>query len=327
MPTSTKIKGYKVTNPDYTCRNFKFEVGKKYKHEGEIGLCSAGFHFCLNAADCFNYYSFTPDNKVFEVEASGKIDHGDDKSVSSSIKLVRELSWQEVLEVANTGKGNTGRYNSGDSNSGYSNSGNWNSGNWNSGNWNSGDSNSGYRNSGDSNSGYWNSGNWNSGNWNSGDRNSGDRNSGDSNSGNWNSGNWNSGNWNSGNWNSGDRNSGDSNSGYRNSGAFCLDDNPVLYLFDKPTDIKVRDWENHEAVRIMSNLLENTMWIYSENMTDEEKERHPSHATTGGYLKTKTLKQAWADMWPNLSDKKKAVFTSLPNFDADKFFKITGIKV
>jgi hypothetical protein len=69
------------------------------------------------------------------------------------------------------------------------------------------------------------------------------------------------------------------------------------------------------------------MWIYSENMTDEEKERHPSHATTGGYLKTKTLKQAWADMWPNLSDKKKAVFTSLPNFDADKFFKITGIKV
>jgi hypothetical protein len=292
MPTSTKIKGYKVTNPDYTCRNFKFEVGKKYKHEGEIGLCSAGFHFCLNAADCFNYYSFTPDNKVFEVEASGKIDHGDDKSVSSSIKLVRELSWQEVLEVANTGKGNTGRYNSGDRNSGDSNSGYRNSGNWNSGNWNSGDSNSGYRNSGDSNSGYWNSGNWNSGNWNSGDRNSGD-----------------------------------SNSGYRNSGAFCLDDNPVLYLFDKPTDIKVRDWENHEAVRIMSNLLENTMWIYSENMTDEEKERHPSHATTGGYLKTKTLKQAWADMWPNLSDKKKAVFTSLPNFDADKFFKITGIKV
>ena len=51
-----KIKGYKVMNPDMTCRGFKFEVGKTYKHEGRIELCNAGFHFCLKASDCFNYY-------------------------------------------------------------------------------------------------------------------------------------------------------------------------------------------------------------------------------------------------------------------------------
>ena len=260
----------------------------------------------------------------------------------------------------NSGNWNSGDRNSGDSNSGDSNSGNRNSGNWNSGNRNSGDSNSGnrnsgnrnsgdsnsgYRNSGDRNSGDWNSGyrnsgDRNSGNWNSGDRNSGDSNSGYRNSGNWNSGNWNSGNWNSGdrnsgnrnsgyrnsgNWNSGDRNSGDSNSGYRNSGAFCTNPNPVIYLFDKPTDILVKDWEQSKAYDLMCRL-ENTFWIESSMMTEIEKQDYPSHKTTGGYLKTITLKEAWGNLWGNLDDASKNVFLSLPNFDANKFEEITGIK-
>ena len=257
--------------------------------------------------------------------------------------------------LANSGNWNSGDWNSGDSNSGYwnsgnrnsgyrnsgdRNSGNWNSGNWNSGDRNSGDSNSGYRNSGNSNSGDWNSGdrnsgdsnsgNWNSGNWNSGDSNSGDWNSGDRNSGYWNSGNRNSGyrnsgDRNSGNWNSGNWNSGDSNSGYRNSGAFCTNPNPVIYLFDKPTDILVKDWEQSKAYDLMCRL-ENTFWIESSMMTEIEKQDYPSHKTTGGYLKTITLKEAWGNLWGNLDDALKNVFLSLPNFDANKFEEITGIK-
>lgn len=157
--------------------------------------------------------------------------------------------------------------------------------------------------------------------------NGGANNTGHSNSGYSNSGYSNSGNWNSGNWNSGDRNSGDSNSGYRNSGAFCLDPNPKLVLFDKLTDINVKDWENSEAVQTMNDLLELTMWVYSENMTKEEKEKYPKHETTGGYLKVKTLHEAWADMWFKLTDSKKKVFTDLPNFSAESFKSITGIDV
>ncbi len=56
----TAVKGYKVFNADMTCRDFQFEVGKEYKHKGEIKICSAGFHFCLKANDCFNYYDFNP---------------------------------------------------------------------------------------------------------------------------------------------------------------------------------------------------------------------------------------------------------------------------
>jgi hypothetical protein len=345
------MKGYKVFTPEFKAKegNFQYAENQTFEVSLPIKICNFGLHFCLKAQHCFNYYDFDPANIVCEVEALGEtMTHDEDSKVCTNIlKVGRRLTWAEVLIVANDGANNTGHSNSGNWNSGNSNSGNRNSGYRNSGyrnsgNWNSGDSNSGNRNSGDSNSGNWNSGdsnsgNWNSGNRNSGDRNSGDRNSGDSNSGNWNSGdrnsgdsnsgNWNSGNSNSGNWNSGNRNSGDSNSGYRNSGAFCTDINPKLICFDKQTDILIKDWEQSEAVSIMSELLENTIWVYSSQMTDNEKKANPKHETTDGFLKTKTTHEAWTDMWGNLSDKKKKVFYDLPNFDAKKFESITGIKV
>jgi hypothetical protein len=156
------MKAYKVFNPDFTCRGFQFEVGKTYTHKGEISMCKQGFHACKKVADCFNCYSFDPKNKVAEVDLLGKVLGDDDKQVTDKIKIIRELTWQEVLVLANVGLNNTGHSNSGNRNSGHGNSGHSNSGHWNSGHWNSG-----YSNSGDSNSGDWNSGDSNSGCFNS----------------------------------------------------------------------------------------------------------------------------------------------------------------
>jgi hypothetical protein len=100
-----------------------------------------------------------------------------------------------------------------------------------------------------------------------------------------------------------------------------------LILFDTLTDINVRDWEESEPVQIMRDLLELTIWVDSSNMTAKEKEQHPKHETTGGFLKTKTLHEAWADMWKNLDEKKRKAFTTLPHFDAAKFKIITGIDI
>ena len=162
------MKGYKVFNSDWTCRGFQFEVGKVFEEDVTPVCCDRGFHFCTKASDCFRYYSFDPDNKVAEVEALGDIDIQDDdsKCCTNKIHIIREITWQEVLDLVNLGKACTGLCNSGDCNSG-----NRNSGDWNSGDWNSGDCNSGNRNSGDCNSGNRNSGNRNSGDWNSGDWN------------------------------------------------------------------------------------------------------------------------------------------------------------
>ena len=327
------MKGYKVFNKDWTCRNFKYEVGKTYEMDTtEIKLCDRGFHFCEKASDCFQYYSFNPQNKVAEVEALGAILTDGKTFCTNKIHIIREITWQEVLDLVNLGKGCTGLRNSGDRNSGDRNCGDRNSGDWNSGNYNSGLCNSGDRNSGDCNSGNYNSGDWNSGNWNSGNWNSGNWNSGNCNSGNWNSGNWNSGDRNcgdrnSGDWNSGDYNSGDWNKSSFNNGCFNTIE-PTIMMFNKPSNITYRDWVNSDARYLLNQIPKDVVeWIWSDDMTDEEKTAHPEHETTGGYLKVLDESECCQIWWNGLTNDDKNIIKSIPNFDPKKFFKITGIRV
>ena len=164
---------------------------------------------------------------------------------------------------------------------------------------NTSESSSGYRNSGDRNSGYRNSGDWNSGYRNSGD---------------WNSGDWNSGDWNSGDW---------------NSGIFCTEKDPKIKIFDIESSWTMRQWKMSKANDVMSQCPSSyAMFISQSEMESEEKENHPEYKTIGGYLKkvivTKEEKQRW---WDELPEDNKAAVYALPNFDADKFEKCTGIKV
>lgn len=153
------MKGYKVFDKDWTCREFQYEVGKTYEMKEDPVCCERGFHFCGKLIDCFGYYDFNSENKVAEIEALGTIDDNGNKEkyCTNKIKIVRELSWHEVLDLVNTGKDNTGRGNAGNRNAGNENTGNCNTGNWNIGNWNAGN-----RNTGNENTGNWNTGDWNS---------------------------------------------------------------------------------------------------------------------------------------------------------------------
>ena len=127
------MKGYKVFNKDWTCRGFQYEVGKTYEMKEDPVYCEIGFHFCGKLIDCFGCYDFDSENKVAEIEALGTIDDNGNKKkyCTNKIKIVRELSWHEVLDLVNTGKDNTGIGNAGDENTGNRNTGNWNTGNWN----------------------------------------------------------------------------------------------------------------------------------------------------------------------------------------------------
>ena len=154
--SKTMVKGYKVFNPDWTCKGKQYTCPGTFEEDVNPSVCNVGMHFCKNAADCFRYYDFDPNNHVAEVIAHGTVAEGEDKCATNKLEIVREIPWAEVLEIVNTGKACTGRCNSGDCNSGNRNSGDCNSGDWNSGN----------RNSGNRNSGDWNSGNRNSGDWN-----------------------------------------------------------------------------------------------------------------------------------------------------------------
>lgn len=163
---SEGVKGYKVFNPDWTCRGKQYSCPGKFEEDGALLICKHGMHFCKKAGDCFNYYDFNPDFHVAEVVAYGRVVEQDDKCVTDKLEIVREVSWHEVLDLTNTGNNCTGFGNSGDKNSGHENSGYWNSGNRNSGHGNSGHGNSGHGNSGNRNSGNRNTGNYNSGDWN-----------------------------------------------------------------------------------------------------------------------------------------------------------------
>ena len=331
------VHGFKVFNPDWTCdptgHNPKqYSCPGMFEEYVDLSVCNEGMHFCEKASDCFNYYKFDSKNKVAEVIAHGEVRTDGVKSCTNKLEIVREIPWQELLAIVNAGKDctglcNSGNRNSGDRNSGNRNSGNRNSGDYNSGDWNSGDYNSGNRNSGNRNSGDRNSGNRNSGDYNSGDWNSGDWNSGNRNSGDYNSGNRNSGDYNSGDYNSGDWNSGDWNSTSFSSGCFNTEESEIM-MFNKPSGWTYRDWLNSEARFLLNQIPKNVVeWIYESNMTNEEKEAHPTYKTTGGYLKELDESDCAQMWWNGLLEHQRNIIKALPNFDPEIFFQCTGVKV
>ena len=286
------MKGYKVFNSDWTCRGYQYEIGKTYEIAESPKCCKVGFHFCEKLADCFNYYSFDPNNKVAEIEAIGEI-HFDDtnsKCCTNKIVILKELKWSEVLDMCNTGKGNSGNCNSGTYNSGYHNSGNYNTGNYNTGNYNTGDYNTGNCNNGDYNSGYHNSGDYNSGNYNSGD-------------------------YNSGNYNSG----------------ICNTNSPKVRMFNHETEFDFNDEAIVRFRQIVFDCPQSYKYsdfIDKSKMSEEEIMEHPECETIGGYNKIVIVeadKQKWWD--EDVSDDDKEFIKSLPYFDADIFYECVGVRV
>lgn len=110
------MKGYKVFNSDWTCRDFQYKVGETYEIDDYPILCKRGFHFCTNPVDCFKYYNILGDVRVAEIEAlgvilqdisdtswniSGDIGEGgksvkNSKCCTNKIKIVRELSLENA---------------------------------------------------------------------------------------------------------------------------------------------------------------------------------------------------------------------------------------
>jgi len=93
-----KMIGYKGFNPDMTCRDFKFEVGKTYE-EKEASLCNKGFHFCENPLDIFDYYDPTNIFNEITAESVSEETGNDSKRVSKKITIGAELSLHSVCDL------------------------------------------------------------------------------------------------------------------------------------------------------------------------------------------------------------------------------------
>ena len=93
------IKGYKAFNKGLTCQEFKYEVGKKYVHEGDIELCKKGFHFCENPLDVLDYYNLC-ESEFAEIETDGKVKGDKTKSVTNKIEIKAKLDLSEFIKAS-----------------------------------------------------------------------------------------------------------------------------------------------------------------------------------------------------------------------------------
>ena len=101
-----------------------------------------------------------------------------------------------------------------------------------------------------------------------------------------------------------------------------------IMLFNKPSDWNYNDWLNSDARYLLNNIPKNVVeWIYSDDMTDKEKEDNPTHETTGGYLKVLDESECCQIWWDGLSEHDRDFIRALPNFDAEIFEQCTGINV
>ena len=89
---SETILSYKGFDKDLKCRDFQYEIGKEYQHDGEVSVCSGGFHACEVPLDVFDYYA-PCDSRFCQVEQSGLLSRGceDSKVASEKIKIGAEV--------------------------------------------------------------------------------------------------------------------------------------------------------------------------------------------------------------------------------------------
>ena len=91
---------FKGFDKNLKCRDFQYEVGKEYIHDGNIKVCTSGFHACENPMDVFEYY---PPNKAryCEVTGDGKESSDEDgiKTSFEKIKINAEIGLGGIIKA------------------------------------------------------------------------------------------------------------------------------------------------------------------------------------------------------------------------------------
>lgn len=110
------IKGYKAfkrdadgklfTHPNSDNERSYFKVGNTYSisNNDNIELCENGFHFCKKLNQIFDFYLFSQSIAYCEVEGIFEndlrdIDEDDKKICTRSIKIIKELTFDEVKKI------------------------------------------------------------------------------------------------------------------------------------------------------------------------------------------------------------------------------------
>jgi hypothetical protein len=181
--------------------------------------------------------------------------------------------------------------------------------------------------------GYYSTGYYSTGDRSTGYRSTGYRSTGEYSTGDWSTGDCSTGDWSTGDWSTGDRSTGNYSTGYRSTGNWSISNYSTGHFstidysgfgaFNEPCTPE--EWEVAEKPDFLYFNL--TEWVNESEMSEEEKEAHPSYKTTGGYLKVYNYKEAFMKSWDNAPAEDREKLFKLPNFDPEVFKEISGIDV
>lgn len=99
------VDGFKGTDSNMKCREYQYELGKKFVHENDTEMCESGFHFCIRLKDINNHYELlTKGNRFFKVKGLvRKVDLDryclNEKLVAKEIEFIEEIPKEECFEV------------------------------------------------------------------------------------------------------------------------------------------------------------------------------------------------------------------------------------
>jgi len=201
--------------------------------------------------------------------------------------------------------------------------GNYSTGDWSTGNRSTGDGSTGDRSTGgystgDLSTGGYSTGGYSTGHWSTGYRSTGH----------CSTGHWSTGDRSTGNGSTGDRSTGHCSTGHwsisnYSTGHFSTEDYAGFGAFNKPCTPD--EWANADKPNWL--YFDLTEWVSTDNMSDQEKEDNPSYKTTEGYLRVYGYQEAFQKSYNEASREDQLNIKELPNFDADVFFTISGIRI
>jgi len=96
--TVTAFKGF---DKDLKCRDFQYKIGETYIHDGDVEVCSSGFHACENPFDVWSYYDIAS-SRFCSVTMADPVTNSasDSKIASAKITIDAEISLPEFVNTA-----------------------------------------------------------------------------------------------------------------------------------------------------------------------------------------------------------------------------------
>lgn len=96
------MKAIKGFDAQLKCRNFQFDIGQTYKHDGKVQACISGFHAVPDDLHPLTVFRFYPPagSRFCVVEVDGETDREEDKIAAEILTVQKEIGLHDLAAEA-----------------------------------------------------------------------------------------------------------------------------------------------------------------------------------------------------------------------------------